>query len=195
MKGAPCKMRQLKAHLRVAVQIIFAIIFVLLLSRDLPGDSTRSALRPVSLRCEYLSNPLGVDVTRPRLSWVLALRNPNERGAKQSAYQILVSSSATKLQSGRADLWDSGKVDSDQSIQVPYAGRPLASRTSCWWEVRVWDQKGEVSAWSEPGLWSMGLLAPSDWQGHWISGATDKQETYAVLLRRTFTGWDITSSI
>ena len=68
----------------------------------------------------------------------------------------------------RAILWDSGKVASDQSIQVRYAGKPLVSEQECFWKVRVWDEQGKASAWSEPARWSMGLLKPSDWHAKWI---------------------------
>lgn len=117
------------------------------------------------LRCEYLLNPLGIDSTQPRLSW--RLESPL-RGEKQSAYQVLVADSEQALNADQGALWDSGRVDSDQSIQVVYAGQPLASRTACFWKVRVWDKDGNVSAWSATASWTMGLLAADDWQGAWI---------------------------
>jgi len=117
------------------------------------------------VRCEYLNNPLGIDVTNPRLSWIL---ESDQRGQKQTAYQILVASSIDNLNANTADLWDSGKVDSDQSIQVVYAGKKLNSQDDCYWKVRVWDKDGKVSAWSEPARWSIGLLNSSDWKGKWI---------------------------
>jgi alpha-L-rhamnosidase len=117
------------------------------------------------LRCEYLENPLGSDATEPRLSWNLAA---NERGQQQSAYQVLVASSAAKLAEDEGDLWDSGRVESHKSIQIPYAGKPLASREECFWKVRVWNQDGNASAWSEPAYWTMGLLKTDDWQAKWI---------------------------
>jgi alpha-L-rhamnosidase len=117
------------------------------------------------LRCESLANPLGIDATHPRLSWIL---NSRERGQRQTACQILVASSTARLNANVGDLWDSGKVRSDQSIQVPYAGQPLVSNEPCFWKVRVWDKDGKVSAWSRPAEWSMGLLQPSDWRARWI---------------------------
>ena len=69
-----------------------------------------------------------------------------------------------ELKANDGDLWDSGRVDSDQSIQVPYAGKPLVSNEQCFWKVRVWDKDGKASAWSRPAEWTMGLLQPSDWQ-------------------------------
>ena len=117
------------------------------------------------LRCEYLVDPLGIDVVRPRLGWILqsALREQ-----KQTAYQVLVASSPAKLVNDQGDLWDSGKVPSDQSIQVEYAGKALASRQTCWWKVRVWNRHGISSAWSAAAHWTTGLSDPRDWQASWI---------------------------
>ncbi|MEY4387315.1 MAG: hypothetical protein RLY20_2598 [Verrucomicrobiota bacterium] len=118
-----------------------------------------------ALRCESRVNPLGIDATSPRLSWQL---DADARDAAQTAYQILVASSEAKLKEGAADLWDSGKVVSDASVLVSYAGKPLASHGECFWKVRVWDEHGKASAWSKPAYWGMGLLAPADWHAKWI---------------------------
>lgn len=123
------------------------------------------ALRVERLRCEYRENPLGIDVARPRLSWVLASK---ERDQRQTAWHILVASTEGLLRSGRGDIWDSGLVPSAQSTQVEYAGPPLRSRQRCWWKVRVADRQGRLSDWSAPAYWEMGLLQPSDWQARWI---------------------------
>lgn len=121
------------------------------------------------LRCEYAENPLGIDSTQPRLSWVL---ESNERAQRQTAYQVWVASSPEKLKAGQPDLWDSGKLASDQSIQIVYGGRPLASRQRCVWQVRVWDQDGKLAE-SNPAFWEMGLLQPADWQAQWIGYTTN----------------------
>lgn len=128
-------------------------------------EATASALRVGELRCEFLQNPSGIEVTEPRLSWRLS--SP-ERGERQTACEILVASSAPKLKPGRADLWDTGRMASDQSIHVRYAGKPLGSRQQCFWKVRVWNKDGQPSAWSAPASWSLGLLHPADWRGQWI---------------------------
>jgi alpha-L-rhamnosidase len=126
-------------------------------------------LRPADLRCEYLVNPLGIDAVRPRLSWRLEPADPAARGERQTAFRVLAASRRSLLDENRGDLWDSGRVGSDQSIHVPYRGRPLASRSQCWWKVRVWDRRNSPSAWSEPAEWSMGLLTDADWAGaKWI---------------------------
>ena len=144
------------------------------------------AIAPVNLRCEYLANPLGIDVRQPRLSWAL---ESARRGERQTAYHVLVSSDPRLLTDGRADLWDSGKVASNESVQVTYSGRALAARTRCWWKVRVWDRDGVASDWSKPAFWSIGLLAPADWHGQWIGAQdvpVDQVQNPAILLRKEF---------
>ena len=139
------------------------------------------AVEVENLRCEYLKDPLGVDVAKPRLSWKMETGNGKpERGIKQTAYQILVASTPEILAKEKGDLWDSGKVAGDQSIQVEYAGKPLASRTDCHWKVRVWDKDGKASDWSQPALWRMGLLNPEDWQAKWIKPGVDAKQTVGL---------------
>ncbi len=118
------------------------------------------------LRCEYRVDPVGMDKREPRLSWTLT---GGKRGEGQSAYRVLVASSPRLIRSHKGDLWDSGKVMSDQTVHVVYAGRPLVSRQRVWWKVRAWDRDGRTTSWSAPASWSMGLLDPGDWQAEWIS--------------------------
>lgn len=133
-----------------------------------------------NLRCKYRINPLGIDVIQPRLSWVL---QSDERGQKQSAYQVLVASNRDRRNVDDGDIWDSGKVESDQTAHIQYAGSSLVSRMRCYWKVRVWDRHGNSSSWSEPAIWSMGLLKESDWQGDWI-GELCQPENAAIMLRK-----------
>jgi alpha-L-rhamnosidase len=133
------------------------------------AEKALAGVAPVQLRCEYLANPLGIDAAAPRLSWVLQAQSPNDRGQKQKAYEVLVASSAAGLAKDHGDLWDSGRVPSDATFQVEYAGKPLQSRLRCHWKVRVWDRDGRASAWSEPAVWEMALLEPADWKAKWIS--------------------------
>jgi len=118
---------------------------------------------PQRLRCEYQTNPMGIDVT-PRFSWDVT--DPR-RGAVQSAYQILVASSEAGLAQNQGDIWDSGKIDSDQSIFVTYAGPALESQKRYFWKVCTWDSDGQSLGFSEPAWWEMGLQ-PADWQAQWI---------------------------
>lgn len=142
------------------LRIFFALLLVL-------GGiaSAPAGLMPVGLVCEYRVNPQGVDETHPRLSWRV---EAHERGQRQTAYEILVASSPERLAAGTGDLWDSGKVVSDETVNLPYAGQPLGSRQLCYWKVCAWDRDNKPS-WSTPASWSMGLLAPEDWQAKYIS--------------------------
>jgi len=138
------------------------------------------------LTTEYRTNPLGIDVRKPRLAWKL---QTDRQGARQTAYQILAASSNDKLNSGQVDLWDSGRVESDQSVHVVYGGMPLKSRQRVYWKVTVWDEIG-ASATSETMWFEMGLLDANDWQARWIGAAFagGKRSTFPVpYLRKTFT--------
>lgn len=126
-----------------------------------------SDFQPADLRCEYKQNPTAIDEPFPRLSWVVET-GKSQRGIFQSAYQVLVASSPELLKADQGDLWDSGKVDSDQSIQVVYRGKTLTSSLPCFWKVRLWDAAQKTSRWSDPAQWAMGLFQPSDWKAHWI---------------------------
>jgi alpha-L-rhamnosidase len=128
-------------------------------------------IEPKQLRCEYLVNPLGIDVVEPRLSWIV---ESSERNQKQTAYQVLVASSEALLKNDRGDLWDSKKVESDQTIHIIYRGTPINSRMRCYWKVRVWDRDSKPSVWSAPAFWTMGLLDPAEWGAKWIGGPRRK---------------------
>ena len=128
-----------------------------------------AGLQPYSLQCEYLVNPLGIDVPQPRLSWKMGTTSP-ERGKKQTAYQILVAGSQARLDRNCGDLWDSGMVRSAESINVVYGGAPLSAGQECFWKVRFSDEKGNWSDWSAASSWRMGLFA-DDWVAKWIGSA------------------------
>ncbi|MFD4948286.1 alpha-L-rhamnosidase [Streptomyces sp. NPDC058239] len=128
------------------------------------GHAGKSALRITSPTVEYVQQPLGLDTTRPRLSWPMASTGPGQR---QSAYQVRVASSAAGL--SHPDVWDSGKVVSGDSVLVPYAGPRLRPRTRYFWSVRVWDADGGVSEWSAASWWETALMDASQWSAKWIS--------------------------
>ena len=176
----------------------------------LAGLGTAHGVDVVALRCEQRVNPLGIDASKPRLSWQLDAGAA--RGVKQAAYQVLVASTPELLAQERGALWDSGKVVSDQSVFVEYAGQPLVSQQRCHWKIRVWPalssvegpalsavegpalssvegpaligieggQPGRPSEWSQSALWQMGLLKPDDWHGQWIGKDETDKETYVL---------------
>jgi alpha-L-rhamnosidase len=121
----------------------------------------RGTLRPGRATCEDLENPIGIDVPRPRLSWSL---ESDRRGDRQTAYRILASSRP----GGSGDLWDTGRVASDESLHIAYGGKLLGSGGRAWWRVRVWDREGRPSGWSPESYFEMGLLDPGDWKARWI---------------------------
>ncbi|WP_276501029.1 alpha-L-rhamnosidase [Terrimonas pollutisoli] len=139
----------------------YIIILTCLFSSLQPIAAQVTVQRP---RCEMLNNPLGIDVTSPRLSWQL---QSTERNVEQTAYHILVASSKEKLNSNEGDLWNSGKISSSQSIHISYIGQPLQSGQPYFWKVKSFTTKGETP-WSEMAYWSTGLLNESDWKAKWI---------------------------
>ena len=147
----------------------------LLLTLLLAALSCPATVTMQQLRCEYRENPLGIDVRVPRLSWQLV---SSERGQQQAAYQILVASSADLLARGQGDLWDSGKISSDQNIHVRYAGKPLAARQQCFWKVQAWDKDGKAGGWSPIATWEIGLPDAADWQdANWIRLGNDPRNS------------------
>lgn len=133
-----------------------------------PVAAEPGAVRVVDPRCEYLREPLGIDVPRPRLSWRLETADASKRGTRQAGWRILVSASPEALSRDQGDLWDSGDAASSRTTHVEYGGEPLRSSQAVWWKVRARDSSGRLTEWSAPAAWSMGLLAPEDWKGRWI---------------------------
>ncbi len=145
-------------------------VFVLISGCSLANQEKISDLKVTHLRCEYLKDPLGIDVVQPRLSWIL---ESSERSLKQTAYRIIVSSSEEILQRNSGDLWDSGKVKSDRTNQIVYEGKELRSRMKCYWKVFVWDNNRIMRESHEEGFWTVGLLDEEDWKGTWIGMELD----------------------
>ena len=125
----------------------------------------RKGLLTSELRCENLVQPLGVDTRVPRFSWKL---QSSERGQAQTSYRACVASSKAILDAGGADLWDSGKIDSDQTLEIVYSGKPLSSAARYYWRVKVWDKLKQESAWSEVSWFETGLFETGDWKAQWI---------------------------
>ena len=120
------------------------------------------------LICEYQKNPIGIDVKNPRLSWQIQSDREN---VLQTAYEIRAAESPAMLKRRDDLIWTSGKVESNQSLDVVYKGPILASMQRVYWEVRIWDNRGKVTRWSEPAYWEVGLLKPTDWKASWITSS------------------------
>jgi alpha-L-rhamnosidase len=145
----------------------------------------------VNLTCEYRNNPLGNDVAQPRLSWQL---QSDRRGVRQTAYRIVAASCKVDLDDPQKLLWDSDRIESDQSIHVRYAGPALVSGQRVYWRVTVWDEMGDQAT-SAAAWWEMGLLRKTDWQARWIGSSLiggPRTTSPAPYLRREF---ELTESV
>lgn len=148
--------------------------------------SSHPSLVVKELQCEKLVNPLAIDHTKPYLSWQLEAK---DNGLCQSAYQILAATDEDLLTEEKADLWNSGKVESSESAWVLYQGNELASKQFVYWKVRVWDGNDKVSDWSETACFGIGLLNPLDWKAAYIGSDTLSGKPQSPLLWKRFQ-WD-----
>ncbi len=147
---------------------------------------TAQDLKITNLRFEYKTNPIGMDELHPRFSW--ELQSPH-RDVMQSAWHIRVAENDQDLITGKNLVWDSQKISSDKSIQIDYKGIALQSRKRYYWQVKIWDNKGNETPWSESQYWEMGLLSPDDWQAQWIQSVVKENITKpqpANLLHKSF---------
>lgn len=142
--------------------------------------SCSSSFEVYDLRCEGLSEPLGIDSARPHFSWKISSSSPME----QVAYEIQVASSSEALKSGHADLWSSGKVDSSDQVMIPYSGNQLVSRQQCWWRARAWKSGKEVSAWSAPQRFGVGIIDGDSLKGEYIGAVPG--EGRSPIFRKEF---------
>ncbi len=154
--------------------ILFVVSALAVVSTVPSAEETPGPMAPTELRCEYLENPMGVDVRTPRLSWIL---EHTERGQIQSAYQVIVSIDPN-IATG--DIWDSGRVVSNQSVQIPFAGKSLESGRSYFWKVRYWDGGGRESPWSAIATFATGLFDRADWTGTWIGGGNQIRKEFSI---------------
>ncbi|HEC03140.1 MAG TPA: alfa-L-rhamnosidase, partial [Phycisphaerales bacterium] len=145
-----------------AKRSLFVVALCLLCSHVLAYGSSP----PVNLRCEYLTDPVGIGTAEPRLNWQLA---PGPRDYRQAAFHLMVASDEALLAKDTPDLLDTGKVIGRTTSQIVYSGAPLKAGQNCFWKVRIWDGTGELSGWSRPARWSVGPLQADDWQAKFIS--------------------------
>ncbi len=175
----------LRGDKREAFLVCLSVLFIVIYSCSTP---TENKLKVTALECEYLTNPMSIDEGTPRLSWKIV---SGEDGVMQKAWQVLVASDMEKLSNNEGDLWSSDTVFSDQSTQIKYSGKKLDSRQKAFWKVRVWDNKGNVSDWSDAALWEMAFLNQQDWKAKWIGDKDGVkphlgQKNPAIYLRKTF---------
>ena len=126
-----------------------------------------------NLICEYHTNPIGIDVKVPRLSWQIL---SDQQDVKQTAYEIRVADTPSNLKRKNKQIWTSGKVNSDKSLDVTYDGPALESMQRVYWQVRVWDNNNKATQWSEPAFWEMGILKPELWTASWITMKNEPQK-------------------
>lgn len=165
----------------ISFPAVFIISFLIL-----SCESKETLPPPEATICEYRENPIGIDRANPQLSWEIpAFRN----GIEQTAYEILVASSLENLNKNQGDLWSTGKVMSDQSVYITYAGKPLESRKQYFWKVRYWDNRGEQSEFSAPATWEMAFMKPGDWSAKWITrtNTSSKEDSMrSIMVRKPF---------
>lgn len=137
------------------------------------------SIEVANLKCEYKSNPVGVEALKPGLGWELYSK---QRSVMQTAYRVLVADNPASLKNNTGNIWDSKKVNSGQSIQVFYGGKKLEPTKTYYWKVMVWDNKNSVSGWSKEANWQMGLLSKVDWKGaKWIAYDKIADTNIAIL--------------
>jgi alpha-L-rhamnosidase len=161
----------------------YSLMLILFLSAGFLLPSCNLSVSPakvISLESESQVNPLGIDREKPLLQWKIS---DDRRGAVQTAYQVLVAASADALKKDTGDTWDTGRVESGQSVHVEYNGNTLESGKTYYWKVRVWDQEGKATDWSETSTWEMGLLSPSDWQASWVARSME-EPSRSVYMRK-----------
>jgi alpha-L-rhamnosidase len=170
-------------NLTIFIRLILIFLFMTPLLNSIARESTD--LKMINLRTEYKTNPLGLDTKRPRLGWEILTP---QRDVMQTAYQIRTAGTKEKLKSGEDLLWDSGRVQTSQSVHVTYQGPVLVSAQRVYWQVRIWAGES-VSLWSEPSYWEMGLLKPEDWSVSWIGPGWEEDTLVSQpcpMLRREF---------
>ncbi len=187
-KGRFVKIEATRFHLTDSDRYYFQLSEIEVFGKKIASATLKvpviSEMKPVNsiinLRCENETTPVGMDVTNPRLSWLI---ESSERSIIQDTYQILVASSEIRLKNGEGDIWNTGRIKSDNSISVQYQGKPLQSGKQYWWKVKVITNKGKDFGWSKPASFTTGMMSHSDWQGKWIGANADTKHG-AVYLRK-----------
>ena len=157
------------------------IYYFCCLSMIVYGNKKTSPFYLAELKCENLIDPLGIDNVTPHFSW--KLKGDGWKGG-QTYYEIQVASDSILLVQDKADLWNTGKLKSNASVMVPYQGKALTSRSLCYWRVRVWDAKKQISSWSPVARFGVGILNKSQMQGEYIGASVEGGKICAPILRK-----------
>ncbi len=142
------------------VRLLIALLFIAVTTVSVANTEVKD------LVCEYNSNPLGIDIKKPRLSWKIF---SDQQNVTQTAYEIWVADSPDKLNKKSKLIWNTGKVESNKSVNLVYDGPEIKSMQSVYWKVRIWDNNNKASKWSEPAFWEMGILSSDEWLADWIT--------------------------
>jgi len=162
------------SQLKFRLKVVFTILFI--------SAITFATTKTTNLVCEYHTNPIGIDVVKPRFSWQFTT---NENNFKQTAYEIRVANTSANFNTKNL-LWSSGKITNDQSVNIEYEGIPLKSMQRAYWQVRAWDNNGKATNWSEPAYWEAGILDPNAWKAKWITMKTEDKTGQCFYFRNEF---------
>ena len=167
--------------MNVLATVVVAVAALACLSQAQGADS--STLTPTKLRCEYLTNPKGLDAPAPRLSWILETKDEAAIGLSQKAYRVRVDSTKDDAAKLQGKIWDTGWVESNATAQIVYKGKTLESDSAYYWTVQIKDQDGAISNASDVACWTTGLFDQAEWTAKWIGtgylpeGETDIAKT------------------
>ena len=163
----------------LSLSAILIIVILLIISSCRIADSPADLY---ALKCEFQENPLGIDREQPLFQWKM---EDERTGARQTAYQLIVADSEDAIEEYESDIWDTGKVLSDECVHINYEGPKLESGKKYYWRVRIWDHTGKATPWSDVATWEMGLLNESDWQAKWIA-RSDADPGRSVYMRNEY---------
>ena len=170
---------------RIIYMRLYKKIFIFIFAALLLSTSGSAQVHVLHLLCDNRPQPLGLGNLQPRFSWQSAA---GHRNIYQTAYEIRVGTDQSALLKGQRQKWSSRRVNSGQSVHVPYTGMPLAAGERYYWQVRVWDEDGKASPWSDASYWEMGLLTATDWKAQWIGPGyqEDPVDRASPIFRRQF---------
>lgn len=172
-------------------KVLFSLLIIIQGLPAMASCSTKGSVFIDHHTCEYIENPLGIDIPHPRFSWKLSSK---KRYQLQTAYEIIVSDNLKDINANKGNIWSSGIVDSGDNLHIPFAGNPLRSFTRYYWKVRVNDAQGETSEWSETAWFETAMMSDGDWKAKWIndgSATPEKDADFykddpAPLFRKSF---------